>query len=131
MGDGETRLTVRVNEVGVDPQELDELTSMLRNELLDLEVGAVEVPRAGPPPAGTKGGGLAAVGALVMSVASPELLTAVVSAAGVWLAGRHPRSVKLEVDGDVLELTGVSSRQQRRLVDEWLRRRADGRRVDG
>jgi hypothetical protein len=61
-----------------------------------------------------------------MSLASPELLAAVISAAGGWLAGRHRRSVRLEVDGDVLELTGASSAQQQRLVDAWLRRREGG-----
>jgi hypothetical protein len=116
MGAGEIRLTVRVDDEGADPQELDALTAMLRNELLDLDVGAVEAPRAGPPPAGTRGGALAELGALAMNLASSELLAAVVSAAGGWLAGRHRRSVRLEVDGDVLELTGVPSAQQQRLV---------------
>jgi len=30
----------------------------------------------------------------------------------------------LEIDGDVLELTGQPSREQLRLVDEWLTRRS-------
>jgi hypothetical protein len=32
------------------------------------------------------------------------------------------RSVNLELGGDALDLTGVSSADQRRLIDEWLRR---------
>jgi hypothetical protein len=126
LGDRDIRLTVRVDDEGADRQELDTLTSMLRNELLALDVGAVEAPRAGPPPAGTRGGPLAELGALAMSVASPELLAAVVSVTGGWLAGRHRRSVRLEVDGDVLELTGASSAQQQLLVNAWLRRRKGG-----
>jgi hypothetical protein len=43
-----------------------------------------------------------------------------------WLGRSQQRSVKLELDGDVLELTGVSSRDQQRLVDEWLRRHSSG-----
>jgi hypothetical protein len=43
-----------------------------------------------------------------------------------WLGRSQQRSVKFELDGDVLELTGVSSRDQQRLVDEWLRRHSNG-----
>jgi hypothetical protein len=45
-----------------------------------------------------------------------------VAAVRSWLAGSPRRSIKLELGGDVLELTGVSSTEQRRLTDEWLRR---------
>jgi hypothetical protein len=42
--------------------------------------------------------------------------------AHLWLAGSPQRAIKLELDGDVLELSRVSSEEQRRLTDEWLRR---------
>jgi hypothetical protein len=64
------------------------------------------------------------VGTLIASFARPELLAAIVAAVRSWLGGAGGRSVKLEVDGDALELTGVSSKEQRRLTDEWLRRHA-------
>ena len=48
----------------------------------------------------------------------------VVAAVRSWLAGSSRRSIKLELGGDVLELTGVSSKEQRRLTDEWLARHA-------
>jgi hypothetical protein len=47
-----------------------------------------------------------------------------VAAVRSWLGGSGQRTVKLEMDGDLLELTGVSSKEQRRLTDEWLRRHA-------
>jgi hypothetical protein len=65
-----------------------------------------------------------AIGTLVATFARPDLLTAIVAAVQSWLGGTGGRSVKLEVDGDALELTGVSSKEQRRLADEWLRRHA-------
>jgi hypothetical protein len=34
----------------------------------------------------------------------------VVAAVRSWLAGHPQRSIKLELDGDVLELTGLSSK---------------------
>jgi hypothetical protein len=105
-----------------DPEEIAEATLRLRRELLDLDVEAVELPSAGEPPPGTRAVELAALGALVVTVAQSKLLAGVVTAVRAWLGGAPQRSIKLELDGDVLELTGVSSKEQRRLTDEWLRR---------
>src|SRR6266545_512593 len=108
--------------VGADAEEVAEATLQLRRELLDLDVEAVEQPRAGQPPPGTRAVELAALGALAVTVTQSGLLSPVVAAVRAWLAGAPQRSIKLELDGDVLELTGLSSNEQRRLTDEWLRR---------
>ena len=92
-----------------DPEEVAEATLQLRRELLDLDVDAVEVPRAGEPPPGTRAVDVAALGALVVNMAKPQLLGAVVAAVRSWLSRSQQRSIKLELGGDVLELTGVSS----------------------
>jgi hypothetical protein len=105
-----------------DAEEVAEATLQLRRELLDLDVEAVELPSGGEPPPGTRAVELAALGALVVTAAKSQLLGPVVAAIRSWLAGAPQRTVKLELDGDVLELTGVSSKEQRRLTDEWLRR---------
>ncbi len=105
-----------------DAEEVAEATAQLRRELLDLDVDAVELPPAGEPPPGTRAVELAALGALLVTVAQSQLLTPVLAAVRSWLAGSPRRSIKLELGGDVLELTGVSSNEQRRLTDEWLRR---------
>lgn len=107
---------------GADAEELGEATLQLRRELLELDVEAVEVPRAGEPPPGTRGVDIAALGALVVTVVQSQLLSSVVAAIGSWLAASPRRSIRLELDGDVLELAGVSSDEQRRLTDEWLSR---------
>jgi hypothetical protein len=105
-----------------DAEQVAEATLQLRRELLDLDVEAVELPSVGEPPPGTRAVELAALGALVVTAAKSQLLGPVVAAVRAWLAGASQRTVKLELDGDVLELTGVSSKEQRRLTDEWLRR---------
>jgi hypothetical protein len=105
-----------------DAEELAEATLQLRRELLDLDVETVEVPLAGEPPPGSRAVELAALGTLVVTVAQSHLLGAVVAAVGSWLAGSQKRSIKLAIGGDVLELAGMSSDEQRRLTDEWLRR---------
>ena len=124
MTDEATHLRLQVGDENADQEELADLTARLRSELLDLDVEAVEQLRAGQPPPGTRAVDLMAIGTLVTTFARPDLLTAIVAAVQSWLGGAGGRSVKLEVDGDALELTGVSSKEQRRLADEWLRRHA-------
>ena len=105
-----------------DAEQVAEATLRLRRELLDLDVDAVELPSGGEPPPGTRAVELAALGALAVTLAKSQMLGPVVAAVRAWLAGSPQRSIKLELDGDVLELTGLSSTEQRRLADEWLRR---------
>jgi Effector Associated Constant Component 1 len=122
---GGSRLGVQVG-LGPDdePEAVAEATLQLRRELLELDVDSVELARAGAPPPGTRAVDFIALGSLVVTVANSGLLNGVVAAIRSWLAGRPQRSIKLELDGDVLELTGVSSEEQRRLADAWLRRHA-------
>jgi hypothetical protein len=105
-----------------DDEEVAEATPQLRRELLDLDVDSVDLPTAGQPPPGTRGVELAALGALLVSVTQSQLLAPVLAAVRSWLGGSPQRSIKLELEGDTLELTGISSTEQRRLVDEWLQR---------
>jgi anthranilate phosphoribosyltransferase len=105
-----------------DAEEVAEATFGLRREFLSLDVDTVEVPREGEPPPGSRAVDLAGLGGLMVKIANSQLLAAVVAAVGSWLAGSSRRSIKLELDGDVLELTGVSTKEQRRLTDEWLER---------
>ena len=105
-----------------DAEEIAEATFQLRRELLDLDVDSVEIPGAGEPPTGSRAVDVAALGALVVHLADSQLLAAVVTAVGSWLAASSRRSIKLRLGGDDLELTGVSSQEQRRLTDEWLAR---------
>lgn len=109
-----------------DEAELAGAALLLRRELLDLNLDVVAAPAASPAPPGSRGVDLATVGALVVNLAESPLLAAVVAAVRSWLAGSSRRSIKLELGGDVLELTAVSSAEQRRLTDEWLARHASG-----
>ena len=94
----------------------------LRRELLDLDVDAVGTSGAGEPPPGSRAVDVAAIGTLVVTLADSQVFAAVVAMVHSWLAGSSRRRIKLELDGDSLELTGVSSSEQRRLADEWLDR---------
>jgi len=113
-------------DLGPDAQAeaVAEATQQLRRELLELDVDAVEPAQAGEPPPGTRAVDLVALGGLVVTVANSGVLSAIVAAVRSWLGAQPQRSIKLELDGDVLELTGVSSEEQRRLAAAWLRRQA-------
>lgn len=123
-----TRLQVDVVSPGdVDAEELTALTEMLREELLLLDVDDVEPAEAGSAPAGTKGIELFAIGRLIVQMArSTRLLDAVVKTIGLWVERLGSRRVRIELGGDVLEVTGLSSAEQRMLIEAWVRRQGLG-----
>ncbi len=124
-GNRPAKLDVQV-DLGSDAEaeEVAEATLQLRRDLLDLDVEAVELARAGEPPPGTRAVDFIALGTLIVTVANSGLLNAVVAGMRSWLGDHPQRSIKLKLGEDVLELTGVSSEEQRRLADAWLRRNA-------
>lgn len=122
VGGGE--LTVEVSATAdTDDEELAQLTNRLRDELLRLDVDAVSSARGGEAPDSSKGVGLLAAGGLVVRFAlRQDLLRSIIDGIRSWLGRQHARSVKLTLDGDLLELTGVSSAEQDRLVELWVMR---------
>jgi hypothetical protein len=118
-------------QVGAGPQadadELEELTLLLRRELLELDLESVELTHGGEPPPGARAVGVLSVGTLAVTLAQvPGLLAAVVELVQAWLSGHGGRSVKLAMEGDVLEVRGLSSRDQRALIASWVARHGNG-----
>lgn len=108
-----------------DAEELTELAGRLRAELLDLDVDTVQQPERGEAPEGSKGVGLLAAGELVVRLAtSPEVLASIIAGVRSWLGRNRVRSVRLTLDGDALDVSGLSSAEQDRLVDLWVARHA-------
>jgi hypothetical protein len=124
VGQRRARLELRIDPGnGVDPQALAELTLQLRQELLQLDVATVELTSGGPPPEWAKGVDAAAAGSLVVGLAGPAgLLAKVVEAVQSWVARVGSRSVRMVLDGDTLEVNGISNREQRDLVKLWIDR---------
>jgi hypothetical protein len=119
------QVNLRIAEDGADPQRLDEVTGMLRRELLDLDVEDVRRSTAGPAPDGSRALDAATVGALVVTLGQTATgLAPGVAAVRAWLSrgGGVRRTVKIEIDGDTLELSEVSAAQQDRLVDLFVGR---------
>ena len=106
----------------VEPARLEELARSVRRELNELEVESVEPAVAGTPPARAQAGEVLALGALVVTVVkSAGSMLPVVRALQEW-ASRGGRTVKLDIGGDTIELTGASREQQDRLIAAWVER---------
>jgi hypothetical protein len=110
-----------------DAKELAQIADRLRAELLDLDVDTVRQPVLGKAPEDAKGAGLLAAGQLVVGlVANPEVLASIIGAVRSWLGRNRARRVKLTLGGDAIEVSGVSSAEQDRLIDLWVSRHATG-----
>jgi hypothetical protein len=118
-------LTVRLQpDQAIGSEELDRLAGRLRRELLELDVDDVRRATGGEAPEGARALDAHSVGTLLVSlVTAPEALRAVVGVIRGWLGRSQARSVFLEIDGDVLHVTGLSSADQERLIEDWLSRR--------
>ena len=123
----DSRATLKLDieaEPDADAQELADLTAHLHEELLQLDVDAVELAREGEPPPGAKAMDVLGLGTLLVTlVKSAGGLGTLVSTLQGWLSGQ-PRSVRIELDGDVLEMKGISSEAEERLVSDWIARHA-------
>jgi hypothetical protein len=120
---GELRL--HLSEEGADAERLARLAGYLRSELLQLDVEDVTALQAGEPPPGARAFEVAAVGALLIAVGqSAHGLRSVVAAVRDWLRRGYGagRMVRLELDGDAIELSQASAADQERLIELFFSR---------
>jgi hypothetical protein len=107
----------------LDPQEYEKATRQLRAELKDLDVESVRLVATDTAPAGAKGDPVA-VGALIVALsASGGVFTTLIGVLNDWLrrhSGNH--RIRVTIDGDTIELDGVSAEQESKLVDTFVRR---------
>jgi hypothetical protein len=109
-----------------DAAELDELAVQLREQLLELDIECADRATVGQAPPGARAGEILLAGALtVMLVQSSGLLTALVETVQSWVSRSGGRSVKLEIEGDVLEVTGITRTDQRELIETWVDRHTE------
>ncbi len=128
MAAGTAELSVELQAgPDTDAEELVQLVGRLRAELLDLDIDAVRQSVREEAPEDSKGASLLAAGELVVRfMAGPEVLASIIGGIRSWLGRNRGRSVKLTLDGDSLEVSGVSSAEQDRLIDLWVTRHGTG-----
>ncbi len=119
-------IVVRLSvEAEADAEAVDSLTNQLRDQLLELDVDSVVPVSSGEAPPDTRAIDVIALGSLLVTLAkSPELFKALTSALQSWLGGRPARSVELQIGGDTLKVSGVSSDEQQRLIQLFVDRHA-------
>jgi hypothetical protein len=124
-----SELRLHLSEDGADAERLDALTGFLRRELLQLDVEDLTALSVGASPPGSRGFDVVAVGGLLVTLSrSAGGLRSVVSAIRKWLARGEGtrRTVRLEIGGDVMELSEATAADQERLVDLFVSRPGAG-----
>lgn len=118
-----SELRVQVSEDGADAERLDVMTGHLRRDLAQLDIDDVTALPAAPPPAGARVIDPAAIGGLLVALgSSADSLRSVISTIRDWLRRGDGvrRTVRLELDGDALELSEVSATEQERLINLFI-----------
>lgn len=106
-----------------DAEELRRLAVQLRRHLKELDIESADHTYVGPAPPNTRAGEIFVAGALTIMLAqSSGLLTALVETVRSWVSRGAERRVKLEIDGDVLEINGITRSEQRELIQAWIDR---------
>ena len=107
---------------GADPERRDRATNSLHEDLLEMGVGQLQ--RATDPVSveGMRALDVVALGALAISIKpSVALLAQLVQTIRNWI-GRSSNVVKLQIDGDQIELTGVTTEERSVLIATWIER---------
>jgi hypothetical protein len=121
-------MRLHLAEEGAGAEHIDALTGYLRRELLHLDVEVTALPGGDAPP-GTRGLDVVAVGGLLVSLGNSAAgLGPVISAVRRWLArgGGNRRTVRIEIGGEVLELSEATAGEQDRLVRMFVSRHSTG-----
>ena len=117
------RLVVSIDDDEVDREQLEALSLALRRELLELDIDDVEQLTVGEAPPGTRAVDVAAVGALLVTLSSSVgAVKTIVDTVRGWLGrGSSARTVELSIGDKTLKLSGASTDQQDRLIEQFLR----------
>jgi membrane-associated protease RseP (regulator of RpoE activity) len=102
-------------QADADAEELASLATQLRRELDALDVQSVQLERAGEVPEGAKAVEVLALGSLIVKL-GPVAVGVIARVVQGWLKRSAARSAELQIDGDVIKLTGTSLQDQERLI---------------
>lgn len=106
-----------------DLQELEELTQQLHKELIHLDVESVDIARTGEEPVRAKVVEPVSWGTIIVTLlATGGVVTTLINAIQSWLTRHERRSITIEIGGDKLLITGITSKEQQQLIDAWISR---------
>ena len=112
---------------GADGDELAELAVQLRAWLLELDIESADPLIQGTAPPGTRAGEMFVAGALtVMLTRSRELIAKLIKMVQNWISLSAGRSIRIECDGNTLEVKGITVEDQGKLIQFFIDQCADG-----
>lgn len=118
---GEELLEIRVaGGPDASAEETDRLVTDLREELLELDVQAVEPVPAGPLPAGAKGMPAADVASLAVALSDSAAAATLVVTLRSWSARNKRRKVSIRLGEHELAVDDVSAEDATALIKSWI-----------
>jgi hypothetical protein len=114
-------------DAGADAEDVERLGRQLRTELRSLDVDDVSAVGSREAPPGAKGAGAALSEWLVTLSGSGGVFVILIATVKDWL-GRHDgtHKIKVTIDGDTLELSSATPREQAELMQTFLQRHQTG-----
>ena len=119
------QLIVRVDAgPDADDRERADLAFRLRDDLDHIDDASVELARGGELEPGAKTGDPVEWGTLMVSAVTSGALSAVLKTAHAWLLRQRGAALSVRIGDDELVLTGASSVEQQRVIEDWLARQS-------
>lgn len=115
----------RITVADHDETASDDAAQKLRLDLRELE-DVVQVEQATRPgaPDGARSGELIAIGTLIVTLAAQlEAVAAILTCVAEWRRRHQLVEIRVEIDGDVLVLTGADEAQVRAVIEGFLEKR--------
>lgn len=114
------KVLLTTEAAGAIPEQLARLTASLREDLLAFGVvGADNPPAKEPPPPGARGTALEWAQLAVTFAGSLPALAGFVRG---WVRDHRDVRVRVEIDGDAIELDGATDAESRQLLGAFLAR---------
>lgn len=118
MGEMIPKINMSLHLLSQDESDIEDLNLSIQNDLksisgLEYRLFTKESPEHTKSP-----GGIDWSSIMLTAIASGSLLSTIVNAVQSHLS--RDRKVIFEIDGDRLELTGISSQTQNELIKEWI-----------
>jgi hypothetical protein len=103
-----------------DKQEIDSLSRILQDDLLNLDVEEVHLLYEHPSP-GSKALDGVAIGSMVVDFVGGGAIKEVTQTIQAWITRNENRSITIEApDGDKIDVKGVSAKDQQKIIDAWV-----------
>jgi len=115
-------LMLRKDEYDSD-SDLAKLSQQLMSELQNLKIKKIDHLRKENLINGTKAGDVISWETLIITLAaSGGVISTLINFILGWIKRNEGRTVILELNGNKLEVTGLSSDEQKELIETWLKR---------